>query len=164
MLWKRDFADCKERLPTRFELSEPMKKNLPDLEISEDLLNRLIEHSRQEYPLESCGILAGKNGKITKFFPMENTQKSSSCYLMAPEEQLRVFQEIEKEGLELLAIYHSHPHSPAFPSQRDVDSAFYPDSLILIISLMEDKVSQIGAFQIEKGKIQQKAVKVNQNK
>ena len=128
-----------------------MKKNLPDLEIPEDLLNRLIEHARQEYPLESCGILAGKNGKTTKFYPMENTQKSSSCYLMAPEEQLRVFQEIEKEGLELSVIYHSHPHSPPFPSQRDVDSAFYPDSLILIISLMEDKVCQIGAFQIEKG-------------
>ena len=141
-----------------------MKKDLPDLEIPEDLLNRLIEHARQEYPLESCGILAGKNGKITKFNSMQNTQKSSSCYLMAPEEQLRVFREIEEEGLELSAIYHSHPHSPAFPSQRDVDSAFYPDSLILIISLMEDKVPQIGAFQIEKGEILKKAVKVNQNK
>ncbi len=141
-----------------------MKKNLPDLEIPEDLLTRLIEHARQEYPLESCGILAGKNGKITKLYPMENTQKSSSCYLVAPEEQLRIFQEIEEEGLELSAIYHSHPHSPAFPSQRDLDSAFYPDSLILIISLMEDKVPQIRAFQIAEGKIEKKTVKVNQNK
>jgi proteasome lid subunit RPN8/RPN11 len=141
-----------------------MKMNLSDLEIPEDLLNRLIEHARQEYPLESCGILAGKNGKITKLYSMENTHKSSSCYLMAPEEQLRVFQEIEEEGLELSAIYHSHPHSPAFPSQRDVDSAFYPDSLILIISLMEDKVVQIGAFQIDEGKILQKAVKVIEKK
>lgn len=137
-----------------------MKKNLPDLEIPGNLMNRVIEHARQEYPLESCGILAGRNGKITKLYSMENTKKSSFCYLMAPEEQLRVFQEIENEGLELSAIYHSHPHSSAFPSQRDLDFAFYPDSLILIISLMEDKVPQIGAFQIEKGKIQQKAVKV----
>jgi len=149
-----------ERLPIRFEPSEAMKKNLPDLEIHEDLLSRLIENARQEYPLESCGILAGKNGKITKLYSMENTQKSSSCYLMAPEEQLRVFQEIEEEGLELSAIYHSHPHSPAFPSQRDVDSAFYPDSLILIISLMEKEVPQFGAFQIEKGKVEKKAIKV----
>jgi proteasome lid subunit RPN8/RPN11 len=152
----------KERLPTKFELSEAMKKNLPDLEIPEDLLNGLIEHARKEYPLESCGILAGKNGKITKHYSVENTKKSSSSYLMEPEEQLRVFQEIEEEGLELTAIYHSHPHSPAFPSQRDVDSAFYPDSLILIISLMDDKVPQIGAFQIEKGKIERKAVWVTE--
>jgi len=137
-----------------------VKKNLPDLEIPKDLLNRIIEHARQEYPLESCGILAGKKGKITKFYPMANTKKSSSCYLMEPEEQLRVFQEIEKEGLELSAIYHSHPHTAAFPSQRDVDYAFYPDSLILIVSLIEKEVSQIGAFQIEEGKIEKKTIKV----
>jgi proteasome lid subunit RPN8/RPN11 len=137
-----------------------VKKNLPDLEIPDDLLNRIIEHARQEYPLESCGILAGKNGRIIKFYPMVNTKKSSSCYLMEPEEQLRVFQEIEKHGLGLLAIYHSHPHTAAFPSQRDVDYAFYPESLILIISLMEKEVPQIGAFQIEKGKIEKKTIKV----
>jgi len=137
-----------------------MEKILPDLEIPEDLLSRLIEHARQKYPLESCGILVGKNGKITRVYSMENIEKSSSSYLMAPEEQLRVFRKIEEEGLELSAIYHSHPHSPAFPSQRDVDYAFYPDSLILIISLMDQKVPQIGAFQIENGKIEKKVVKI----
>jgi [CysO sulfur-carrier protein]-S-L-cysteine hydrolase len=137
-----------------------MKKILPDLEIAEDLLNRIIGHARQEYPLEGCGILAGKDGKITDFYPVVNTEKSSSCYLMEPEGQLRVFLEIERKGLELSAIYHSHPHTAAFPSQRDVDYAFYPDSLILIISLIEKEVPQIGAFQIEKGKIERKAVRV----
>ena len=43
-----------------------MKKILPDLEIPEDLLSRVIEHARREYPLEGCGLLAGKNAKITK--------------------------------------------------------------------------------------------------
>jgi proteasome lid subunit RPN8/RPN11 len=141
-------------------LADAVKKSLPDLEIPENLLNRVIEHARQEYPLESCGILAGTNGKITKFYPMANKEKSSSCYLMEPEEQLRIFQAVEKEGLGLSAIYHSHPHTAAFPSQRDVDNAFYPDSLILIISLIEKEVPQIGAFQIEKGKIERKSVRV----
>ena len=139
-----------------------MTKNLPNLEIPEDLLNRIIEHARQEYPLECCGILAGKNGKITKFYPMRNTKRSSTCYLMEPEEQFRVFQEIEKGGLELSAIYHSHPHTAAFPSERDVDYAFYPGSLILIISLMEKEVPQIGAFQIEKRRIEKKKIKVRE--
>jgi proteasome lid subunit RPN8/RPN11 len=137
-----------------------MEKILPDLEIPEDLLRGVIEHARQEYPLECCGILAGKNGKISKVYSMENMDKSSSSYLMAPEQQLRVFQEIEEEGLELSAIYHSHPHSPAFPSQRDVDYAFHPDSLILIISLMDQEAPEIGAFRIENGKIEQKGVKI----
>jgi proteasome lid subunit RPN8/RPN11 len=137
-----------------------MKKFLPDLEIPEELLKRIIEHARQEYPLESCGILAGKDGRITNFYPMVNTKKSSSSYLMEPEEQLRVFLEMEKGGLELSAIYHSHPHTAAYPSQRDVDYAFYPDSLILIISLMEKEVPRIEAFQIEKRKIERKGIRI----
>jgi len=139
-----------------------MKKILPDLEIPEDLLSQIIEHARREYPLESCGILAGKNGKIARVYSMENTEKSSSSYLMGPEEQLKVFREVEEEGLELSAIYHSHPHSAAYPSQRDVDYAFYPDSLILIISLMDRKAPQVGVFQIENGKIEQKGLKITE--
>ena len=137
-----------------------MENSLPDLAIPEDLLNRMIEHASQEYPLESCGILAGKEGKIFDFYPMVNTEKSPSCYRMDPEEQLRVLLEMEKTGMELSAIYHSHPHTAAFPSQRDVDNAFYPDSLILIISLMEKNTPQIAAFQISEGRIEKKAIKV----
>jgi len=62
--------------------------------------------------------------------------------------------------MELSAIYHSHPHTAAFPSQRDVDNAFYPDSLILIISLMEKNTPQVAAFQISEGRIEKKAIKV----
>ena len=150
----------KERLSAGPGSSEAMKKNLPDLKIPQNLLNRIIEHARQEYPLEGCGILAGKDGKITDFYPVVNTKKSSSCYLMEPEEQLRVFQEIERTGVELSAIYHSHPHTAPFPSQRDVENAFYPDSLILIISLKEKNAPQIAAFQIEEGRIEKIAIKV----
>jgi proteasome lid subunit RPN8/RPN11 len=140
--------------------TDAMKRFLPDLEIPEELLKRVIEHARQQYPLESCGILAGKDGRITNFYPMVNTEKSSSSYLMEPEEQWRIFQEMEREGLELSAIYNSHPYTAAFPSQRDVDNAFYPDSLILIISLKEKSAPQIAAFQIEEGRIDRKVVRV----
>jgi proteasome lid subunit RPN8/RPN11 len=130
--WKRLKEFVKERLSVGLGSCKAMKKFLPYLEIPEGLLKRVIEHARREYPLESCGILAGKDGKITDFYPMVNTEKSSSFYLMEPEEQLRVFLEMERKGLELSAIYHSHPHTAAFPSQRDIDNAFYPTSLILI--------------------------------
>ena len=140
-----------------------MKKDLPGLQIPEEILNRIVEHARQEYPLESCGILAGKTGEIAAFYPMTNTEKSSSCYLMEPEEQFRVFQDIEKKRLEISAIYHSHPHTAAFPSRRDVDCAFYPDSLILIVSLKDKKDPQIEAFQIGEGKIQEKTIKVTKD-
>jgi proteasome lid subunit RPN8/RPN11 len=133
--------------------TDVMKNSLPDLEIPEDLLKRIIEHARQEYPLESCGILAGRDRKMTNFYPMVNAGKSSSFYRMEPEEQLRVFLEMERKGLELTAIYHSHPHTAAFPSQRDVDYSFYPDSLILIISLYGEGNSTNRGFSNLKRKI-----------
>ena len=73
-----------------------MKKNLPDLEIPENPMNRVIDYCRQEYPLESCGILAGKNGKITKFYPMENMEKSSSFILWYQKNSLEFFRRLRK--------------------------------------------------------------------
>jgi len=52
-----------------------------------------------------------------------------------PEEQYRAMKEIADSGESLLAIYHSHPWGPAYPSKRDVNMAFYPESFYLIISL-----------------------------
>jgi proteasome lid subunit RPN8/RPN11 len=99
-----------------------MKKFLPDLEMPEKLLDRIIGDALQEYPLERGRILAGKDGKITGFYPMVNMEKSSLGYRMEPEEQVRVFQEIERNGLELSAIYRSHPHTCAFPTRTDTQS------------------------------------------
>ena len=93
-------------------------------------------------PEEACGILAGvfedAAGRVDSVFLMENSAHSATFYEMEPNEQFRVFDSIRKEGLDLVAIFHSHPHSPAIPSMQDRELAFYPDSLYLIVSLMND--------------------------
>ena len=144
----------------KYALPENVEKDPSDLTIPEVFLDKIIEHARREYPLECCGILAGKKGKITRVYSLENIEKSPFSYRLEPEEQLGVFRAIEEDGLELSAIYHSHPHSPPYPSQRDVDLAFYPDSLILIISLMDRQVPEICAFQIEEGEVEKRAIKI----
>lgn len=144
----------------KYALPENVEKDPSDLTIPEVFLDKIIEHARREYPLECCGILAGKKGKITRVYSLGNIEKSPFSYRLEPEEQLGVFRAIEEDGLELSAIYHSHPHSPPYPSQRDVDLAFYPDSLILIISLMDRQVPEICAFQIEEGKVEKRAIKI----
>jgi proteasome lid subunit RPN8/RPN11 len=68
---------------------------------------------------------------------------------MSPEEQMRVFEEIEKEAMEMVAIYHSHPRSIPFPSETDVKLAFYPEVASIIISLKEKKPI-VKAFRINK--------------
>ncbi len=114
-----------------------------NLRLSQAQLDAVIEHARACKPEEACGILAGSSKGtaliVSRVFAMENAEHSNTTYIMDSQEQFRVFDEMEREGLEPVAIFHSHPHSPAFPSTRDIELAFYPDSAYLIVSLMNDE-------------------------
>lgn len=118
-------------------------------------LETLIDHARTCRPEEACGILAGDTeGNVQRVFCMENAEHSSTFYTMDSSEQFRVFDEIRREGLELVAIFHSHPHSPAAPSAQDLELAFYPDSVYLIASLMDD-TPEFHAFTILDGQAEE---------
>jgi len=58
---------------------------------------------------------------------------------------------MEAEGLELIAIYHSHPDGPARPSATDVANAYYPDTVQLIISLADRARPSVRTFTIIDG-------------
>ncbi len=125
------------------------------LRLTRAQLEAVLGHARASSPKEACGVLAGDpDGTVRRVFTMENSASSSTFYLMDSREQFRVFDQIEREGLELVAIFHSHPHSPAFPSGRDTELAFYPDSLYLIVSLMYDK-PECRVFKIVDGKVEE---------
>lgn len=98
----------------------------------------MIDHARKEAPLECCGILAGKNGTVERAFELRNEEQSPIRYLMSPQEQLKVFEEMDKEMLEMVGIYHSHTHTFSYPSETDVKLAFYPEVISVIISLKEE--------------------------
>jgi proteasome lid subunit RPN8/RPN11 len=126
--------------------------------LTEEQSKEIIQHALEEYPNEACGLLAGKNGRVEKVYRMTNVEHSPVTYRLDPEEQYRAFVEIEERGWELLAIYHSHIASPAYPSARDLELAFYPDSLYLIISLMDRARPVIRAFKIVNKAIEEKKV------
>lgn len=122
--------------------------------ISQTLHQELIQHCLKDPAKEVCGILAGKNRKIEKIFPLANISDSPKlCYHIDPKEQLAVFKELRKQGLELTAIYHSHVDSPAYPSARDIELAFYPESSYIIISLFDRKQPSARSFKIVEDKI-----------
>jgi proteasome lid subunit RPN8/RPN11 len=85
-----------------------------------------------------------------------NVDRSPYTYRLDPMDQLRIFKEIDAEGLELLAIYHSHTQSPAYPSRTDVAKAYYPDAVYVIVSV-DDGPSEgnpvVRAFRIKDGAI-----------
>lgn len=123
--------------------------------ISETLLNRVIYHCKTVYPNEACGILAGKDGLAEKVYEITNVEDSSVSYLMDPKEQFQVMKEIRGEGNKMIAIYHSHPHSPAYPSGKDVGLAFYPDAVYVIVGLIKTETPEIRAFEIVEGNVRE---------
>ena len=121
--------------------------------IPKTLYDDMLAHAHADYPNECCGLLAGKGSEITKLYRMSNTHHSPVSYFMEPREQFRVFKEMRAEGTELLAIYHSHPHTVAYPSSTDVGLAYYPDAVYIIISLEERGRPVVKAYRIVEGQI-----------
>lgn len=127
--------------------------------IPKAIFQKMVIHALREAPLECCGILAGKGKTVLRIYEMGNANGSRTSYFMPPGEQLEVFLEMEKEGLDMVAIYHSHPHTIPFPSERDVRLAFYPNIAHIIISLKEGNTSVKG-FRIGKDAIYIEPIRV----
>src|SRR3989337_2160712 len=97
------------------------------IRIPKSIYQQIVDHAKKESPLECCGILGGRGDTVEKAFELQNADKSPIRYSMPPQEQLKVFGEIEKGAMEMIAIYHSHTHTLPFPSETDVKLAFYPE-------------------------------------
>lgn len=121
------------------------------MKISRKLLEEMVGRARLEYPYECCGILASKDDKVVAIHPLTNVDKSSVTYLADGAQQLAAIRAVEDASLTLAAIYHSHPFSPCYPSQRDVNMAYYPDAAYVIISLLRWEDPEVKAFRIVDG-------------
>jgi proteasome lid subunit RPN8/RPN11 len=110
-------------------------------------------------PEEACGLVAGRNYTSSVVFAMSNILRSPIRYRMDPEEQLMVFQEIEKRELNLLAIYHSHPNGPPHPSQIDLAEAYYPEAFYLIWYRI-DKVWDCQGYKIINNSVQKIPIQI----
>ncbi len=111
------------------------------------LVEELITHARQDEPNECCGMIAGRDGVVTRVIRATNTEASPFMYVMDPREQLDIMDRIDDAGDEMLGIYHSHTRSAAYPSRTDVELAFFPETAYVIVSLQQ-KEPVIRAFRL----------------
>jgi proteasome lid subunit RPN8/RPN11 len=119
--------------------------------VKQQHLVEMIDHAREEAPVEACGILAGKEGRVVEVYRARNADHSPTSYRLDPEEQYRIFVDIEDKGLDIVGIYHSHPSSPAAPSSIDLERAYYPEAIYFVISLVDPGDPQVRAFRITNG-------------
>jgi len=123
------------------------------LTISRAIHDELIAHARADFPIEACGILGGTDGAVSAIFRMVNTDKSNEHFMMDPKEQFAVVKELRNRGLAMLAIYHSHPESPARPSEEDIRLALTPGVSYVIVSLAGAE-PDVKAFRIADGVVE----------
>ena len=97
---------------------------------------------------------------IRKLYKMKNIDQSNDHFMMEPKEQFAVVKDIRTAGLEMLAIYHSHPETPARPSAEDIKLALTPDVIYVIVSLQATNASAIRGFLIKDGNIENVPVRI----
>lgn len=99
-------------------------------------------------PEEACGLLAGRDCRVSKHYPIENELHSPIRFRMEPQSQLEAFLSMDKLGIELLAYYHSHPKGGAEPSSTDLAEFLYPE-VAMLIWYQIDGVWQANAWDIQ---------------
>ena len=128
------------------------------LYLDQKYAREMVAHALEDDPNECCGILAGSDGEVHNLYRMVNVEASPYRYRMDPKELLNVYREIDDRGWEIIAIYHSHTHSEAYPSSTDVRLATWPEAYYILISLLQRDNPPIRAFRIEGGEVTEEEV------
>ena len=120
----------------------------------QEMLDYVDGHS----PLESCGLLAGKNDQVETVIPVRNQAQSPVRFVMDPYEQLQAFEWIDYSGLDLLGIFHSHPSGPDAPSGTDIAEAAY--EVVHLIWSKDQNGWKARGFWIENGRAMEISLKI----
>jgi proteasome lid subunit RPN8/RPN11 len=122
------------------------------MKIDKAVLQSIIDHCRREMPYEACGYLAEENRTITRHYELTNLDKAADHFSMDPGEQFAAIKDMRNRELKLAAVYHSHPETPARPSQEDILLAYDPNTSYVIVSLAEPEAI-IKSFRILQGNV-----------
>ena len=109
------------------------------LKIRRSVYNSIIQHAQEDPSIEACGYLAEKDGVVETPYRLTNTDASKEHFSMDPKEQFETVRKIRSESQKLKAVYHSHPETPARPSEEDKKLAYDPDISYVIVSLASEK-------------------------
>jgi len=124
------------------------------MRISQSLIDEMVAHARADLPNECCGMVGGSDGAASIVIPVVNSAASPLRFEMDPQGQYDALKAIEDDGKEMLAIYHSHTKSPAYPSQTDVNQAVnWPDAIYLIVSLQDEDAPEVKGYWLKDLKI-----------
>ncbi len=131
------------------------------MRIPRALVDDMVAHALADDPNECCGLVSSRNGDAVKVYRTTNTEASKFRFVIDPQEQLRIYNEIEGAGLDLGAIYHSHTRSEPYPSQTDINFAKdWPGVLWIIIGLANGE-PEVKSYEIRDGQVAEATLAVS---
>ena len=122
--------------------------------ISTNQLSEINRHGEQDYPYECCGLLIGHyeaDGRkvVTETYPISNAREETAKrnrFLIEPQELMRGEKYARSKQLDIVGFYHSHPESPAVPSQYDLEHA-WPTYSYIIVSVLNQKAGDLFSWE-----------------
>jgi proteasome lid subunit RPN8/RPN11 len=130
------------------------------LTIDQPTYDAIVAHARRDHPDEACGMVAGVGGQATRVIEMTNTARSPTFYEMDSMEVLRTLRGMDDADEELLAIYHSHTATEAYPSRTDVSIAGFPEAHYILVSTREPDAVEFRSYRIEDGVVSEEEVEI----
>ena len=131
------------------------------MRIPRSMLDRIVAQARDEAPNECCGMIAARDGTAITLHPARNAAASPLRYEIDGMEQYRIQSAIEDAGDDLGAIYHSHTRSAPLPSQTDINLAFYPDALYIIVGVAGEQ-ADVRAWRIADGSVEEAGLEIEE--
>ena len=122
------------------------------MKIKKDILGRIIAHAKKMAPIEACGYLASQDDVVNKHYELTNIDQSEEHFSFDPAEQFAAVKDARVNGFEVCAVYHSHPATPARPSQEDIKLAYDPNISYVIASLA-DGGEDVKSFKIKNAQV-----------
>ncbi len=130
------------------------------MRIPRALVDEMVAHARADAPNECCGMIASRDGTAVKVYPAQNAAASPLRYEIDGAEQFQIQMAIEDAGHDLGAIYHSHTRSAPYPSQTDINLAFYPEALYVIVGVAGEE-PDVRAFEIRDGQVAEAELQIS---
>jgi len=134
------------------------------LQISQDLVDKLLAHARADHPDEACGVIAGSAGSDipTRFIRMVNAARSPTFYEFDSADLLKLYRDLDANEEDPVVIYHSHTSTQAYPSRTDIAYAAEPLAHYVLVSTREtgndDGPYEFRSFRILDGEVTEEEI------
>ena len=129
------------------------------MKIKRETLAKIVNHAQKIAPIEACGYLAAQNGVVNKHYELTNMDQSEVHFSFDPKEQFAAIKDARAQGLDVVAVYHSHPASPARPSGEDIRLAYDPNISYVIVSLANGQ-EDVKSFKIKNSQVSPETIEI----